>query len=179
MPRAVCIDGVYSRLIGATRSIAAGSGTATAELRILVLSLLDALEIKAPSVAAAIYVDDINLEIRKQLPASVTANFVDNLPQAAGSNRKSAQRHVQQLAAQRFAAAAQAARDLADTTNCAVEFFENQLGMSISTTKSLVLGGTPALSRLIAALVPGGKIKALRTDKEETGEMLGVSTCGG
>ena len=64
MPRSISCDGVYSRLIEATRGITAGSGTATAELRNLVLDLLDILAEAFPEVVPAVYVDDVNLEHR-------------------------------------------------------------------------------------------------------------------
>ena len=65
MPRAVGVDGTYSRLILATCGITAGSGTATAELRCLILDLLQILALEFPEVIPAIYVDDVNLEFRQ------------------------------------------------------------------------------------------------------------------
>ena len=62
LPRVIGIDNVFSRLIHATRGITAGSGTATAELRLLILQLLDILEVECPDAGLAVYVDDINVE---------------------------------------------------------------------------------------------------------------------
>ena len=62
MPRTIGIDAVFSRLLRVSRGITAGSGTATAELRLLVLGLLDVLDVKCPAAELAVYVDDINVE---------------------------------------------------------------------------------------------------------------------
>ena len=62
LPRAVGCDGVFSRLISASREITAGSGTATSELRALTIDLYDILARCCPDVIQSIYVDDINLE---------------------------------------------------------------------------------------------------------------------
>ena len=65
MPRSISSDGAFSRLVIATRGITAGSGTATAELRALTLDLIDMLAAEFPQLVQAVYVDDVNLEHRK------------------------------------------------------------------------------------------------------------------
>ncbi len=62
LPRAMVIDGAYSTLIDANRGITAGSGMATAELKVLVLRLLDRVSAKYPSLHLTAYVDDIGIE---------------------------------------------------------------------------------------------------------------------
>ena len=69
IPRTISIGGICSRIVNPTRGITAGSGTATAELRLLMLDLLVALKAAAPNVTCKIYVDDVNLEIRLPNPA--------------------------------------------------------------------------------------------------------------
>ena len=64
MPRSISSDGAFSRLVTASRGITAGSGTATAELRALTLDLIDALAEEFPEIVQAVYVDDVNLELR-------------------------------------------------------------------------------------------------------------------
>ena len=68
MPRSISSDGAYSRLVRAARGITAGSGTATAELRALILDLIDILSAEFPQIIPAIYVDDVNLE-QQYVPA--------------------------------------------------------------------------------------------------------------
>jgi len=64
MPRSVGIGGVYSRLIIATRGIAAGSGFAVSELRALMLDIVDSTLRRWPLLDIALYVDDMTLEGR-------------------------------------------------------------------------------------------------------------------
>ena len=59
LPRAIGVDGVYSRLIVASRGITAGSGFASAELRVLLLDVVDNTYRLFPSIELAVYVDDI------------------------------------------------------------------------------------------------------------------------
>ena len=67
MPRTISCGGICSRLVRATRGITAGSGTATAELRLLMLDLID--EPADTGVECKIYVDDVNLDCRMPNPA--------------------------------------------------------------------------------------------------------------
>ncbi len=62
LPRAMVVDGAYSTLLDANRGITAGSGMATAELKVLVLRLLDRVSAKYPSLHLTAYVDDIGVE---------------------------------------------------------------------------------------------------------------------
>ena len=62
LARTVGIDGVYSRLINATRGITAGSGFATAELKVLLLDLMQELHCRwAAVLTIKLFVDDITL----------------------------------------------------------------------------------------------------------------------
>ena len=60
LPRAVGVEGVYSRPIIATRGITAGSGFATTELRVLLLDVIDSTYVLWPSIDLAVYVDDMS-----------------------------------------------------------------------------------------------------------------------
>ena len=62
MLRTIGIDASFSRLVKAPRGIPAGSRTATAELRRLIIGLLDVLEVKRPAATIAVYVDAVNVE---------------------------------------------------------------------------------------------------------------------
>ena len=64
LPRAVGVEGVYSRLIIATRGITAGSGFATTELRVLLLDVIDSTYVLWPSIDLAVYVDDMSTYAR-------------------------------------------------------------------------------------------------------------------
>eukprot|EP00973_Karenia_brevis_P030846 4254122-Karenia_brevis.AAC.1 len=58
--RSIGIDGVYSRLIVATRGITAGSGFATSELRVLLLDMMEAIQLRwAGVLVAKLFVDDL------------------------------------------------------------------------------------------------------------------------
>ena len=61
-PRRIGIDGVYSREIIAGRGLTAGSGFATTELRVLLLSLVDASYKLHPMVNFKFFVDDASIE---------------------------------------------------------------------------------------------------------------------
>ena len=64
LARTIGVDGVYSRLIVATRGITAGSGFATSELRVLMLDLIFALQARwANIIITKVYVDDLTLSI--------------------------------------------------------------------------------------------------------------------
>ena len=64
LARSIGVDGVYSRLIVATRGITAGSGFATSELRVLMLDLINALQARwANIIITKVYVDDLTLSI--------------------------------------------------------------------------------------------------------------------
>ncbi len=62
LPRALSIEGVYSHLIDPCRGITAGSGMATAELKVLLYRLLAAVAAKHPQVKLSVYVDDVSAE---------------------------------------------------------------------------------------------------------------------
>ena len=58
--RTIGVDGVYSRIIKATRGITAGSGFATSELSVLMLDLINALQARwANIIVTKVYVDDL------------------------------------------------------------------------------------------------------------------------
>ena len=61
--RVIIVDGVASPLIWAERGITAGSVFATIELRVLLISCMDRLVYRFPSVALTVYVDDTGLEV--------------------------------------------------------------------------------------------------------------------
>jgi len=61
-PRTIGIDGVYSRTIRATRGITAGAGTATSELRVLLLEMMVELNDRwSMTLTVKLYVDDLTL----------------------------------------------------------------------------------------------------------------------
>ena len=63
--RTIGIEGVYSEPVVATRGITAGSGTATTELKLLLLPLMELLERQwANTLVAKVYVDDLTLIVR-------------------------------------------------------------------------------------------------------------------
>ena len=116
LPRTIGIDSVFSRLIVAGRGITAGSGTATAELRLLILGLLDALQIECPAATLAIYVDDINNEATS-----------DNCSVKTTRNMSAADR--------RFLQGCKMAKVVAMAVNTIVRYFEEDLGMEVSAPK--------------------------------------------
>ena len=62
LQRTVGVGGVFSKLVKATRGITAGSGFATAELRLLLLDVMIHLQVTwAPVLSAKLYVDDLTL----------------------------------------------------------------------------------------------------------------------
>ena len=62
MNRTICVDGVCSEMLVATRGITAGSGNAAAELKLLLLPLMILLQQNwATALIAKIYVDDLTL----------------------------------------------------------------------------------------------------------------------
>ncbi len=62
LPRSLSIGGVHSSLILAERGIAAGSGLATTELRVLLIRLLDRVRERYPAVKLSAYVDDLTAD---------------------------------------------------------------------------------------------------------------------
>ncbi len=62
LPRSLSVGGVCSALVNAERGIAAGSGPATTELRVLIIRLLDRVARAHPAVKLTAYVDDLSLE---------------------------------------------------------------------------------------------------------------------
>ena len=78
MGRRISINGLLSCVIVASRSITAGSAFATTELRLLLLSALDAMAAAFPSLPLVVYVDDMFLAsfgseryVCRMLPAAV------------------------------------------------------------------------------------------------------------
>ena len=62
LKRSIGVDGVYSREVVATRGITAGSGTATTELRLLMLDVIQTLHLTwASKLIVKLYVDDLTL----------------------------------------------------------------------------------------------------------------------
>jgi hypothetical protein len=62
LPRSVGVNSVYSRTIIAVCGITAGSGSATTELRLLFLDVIDDTYRMWPSISMALYVDDLTIE---------------------------------------------------------------------------------------------------------------------
>ncbi len=62
LPRALAVGGVHSSVIEAERGIAAGSGLATTELRVLLIRLLDRVRRIHPDVRLSAYVDDLTAD---------------------------------------------------------------------------------------------------------------------
>ena len=73
LPRAVGIEGIYSRVIVASRGITAGSGFATTELRVLLLDVIDNTYVLYPSIDLAVYVDDMTIYRSGSSPRQVAA----------------------------------------------------------------------------------------------------------
>jgi hypothetical protein len=61
MQRTIGIEGVFSRLLIATRGIMAGSGTATTELRVLLIDVIIVADRNWPLVQLVLYVDDLTV----------------------------------------------------------------------------------------------------------------------
>ena len=172
MPRTVGIDGVYSRTVTATRGITAGSGTATAELRALVLDLLDIIEQTHPEVLAAVYVDDINLEVKVPIPPPEPSTRRSEAPAARRQRLKRRARIIQE-------ATLKAASTMTEALSDTVAFFEDHLGMQVSTTKSAVTASSSALADLVAASTSKEVCTPVTTKKKQYAKMLGVATNGG
>ena len=62
LPRALAVNGVYSSMVVARRGITAGSGTATTELRVLLIRLLDRIATRFPQAVLNVFVDDMSVE---------------------------------------------------------------------------------------------------------------------
>ena len=62
LPRAIGIDGAYSRTIQAVLGITAGSGFATTELRLLLIDVVVDAMTAWPLVCTTLYVDGVTLE---------------------------------------------------------------------------------------------------------------------
>ncbi len=72
MPRVVMIGGVVFRIVCTTRGIAAGSGSATTELRALLIGLLDKLTTAHPAAKVQAYIDDITLNVLRTARLAAT-----------------------------------------------------------------------------------------------------------
>ena len=162
-PRVISCDGAFSRKVKASRGITAGSGTATAELRALLLDLIDELATEYPDVTATFYVDDANLETRVPKPKLT--------PCPVGISRRT---HMQKAAADNFKAAMTACNRISGATTHIVRYFEEKLGMIVSAKKSKLLASSPALAKAAAGLVAGRKVTAA-----VQGNMLGFGTTAG
>ena len=79
----------------------------------------------------------------------------------------------------RFQQAYQIAKIIAQAVNIIVDYFESELGMEVSASKSKVTATLPAIARASAAMITKGKATAIEYGKGETAKMLGVSTNGG
>ena len=163
---------MYSRKISASRGITAGSGTATSELRAIILDLLEELERDFPSITTAVYVDDVNLETKNGIDeAKFPAPPRSVPPKRAGA--------INLVRARQLAnAALRTAAAIAGATNAVIRFFEAR-GMEVSETKSCVAASTPALSRMTAALIIKRKAPPIHQTKGRVAKMLGVGTVGG
>ena len=131
-PRSIGCDGVYSRKVCATRGITAGSGTATAELRTIILDLLEDLAKDFPTVKAAIYVDDVNLE---------TSEGIDDCkypPPPKRATTRVAIEYERKRAQQLAKATLRTAATIARATNAVVAFFHAR-DMQVSETKSCIV----------------------------------------
>ena len=62
LPRSLAVNGVFSSMVVAQRGITAGSGTATTELRVLLMRLLDRVAGLYPQLRLNVYVDDMSAE---------------------------------------------------------------------------------------------------------------------
>ena len=172
MPRTISSDGACSRLVTAARGITAGSGTATAELRALILDLIDRLAHDYPQLIQAIYVDDVNIEHRNQVDDKRYPTPQQGTPRHIAKTMLLARsRHIADLAIRTTSLVAKA-------TDCVIDFFE-ALGMEVSASKSVVTASTPASARLLAAAVKSNKVRCIHPRKGQPAKMLGVGTCGG
>ncbi len=63
LPRTLVLDGCYSSIVDPLRGITAGSGTATVELKIMLMRLLDRVQAAHPSLRITSYVDDLSCEV--------------------------------------------------------------------------------------------------------------------
>ena len=77
--RLICIDGICSRPVQATRGITAGAGMATSELRLFMLDLVLTLNVRFTAVRQTLYVDDLTLEAsgETELAAKQLADATD------------------------------------------------------------------------------------------------------
>ena len=72
LARLICIDGMCSRAVWATRGITAGAGMATSELRLFMLDLILSSLRLFPWVRHTLYVDDLTLEASGESDAAPT-----------------------------------------------------------------------------------------------------------
>ena len=62
-PRLIRIDGIVSKPVTPHRSLAAGSGLATTEMRLIMIHIVDAALKVAPHANPTLYVDDLSVEV--------------------------------------------------------------------------------------------------------------------
>ena len=159
-PRVFSINGICSRTVNASRGITAGSGTATAELRMLMLDLLQLLTEQVPSVKTDIYIDDVNLEVTLPNPAA-------NSPKLAGKAKaRMAQRVAQQME--------RCAKQIAAAVDVCACFFEDLHKMKLSITKSCFLSSEQPIAERAATLT---RCKCIQ--RASRGKMLGYETAAG
>ena len=141
LPRTVAIGGTYSSLVTATRGITAGSGTATTELRVLLLRLLDRIAKKYPSLLMSVYVDDVSAQTTN------TEKGVQAIMQQAGTDlARGLQALRLELSATKCSCTASTAR-----LGHAVAHSLRQFGVTFSTTvKSLGVGMASGVRRNVA-----------------------------
>ena len=113
LARSVGIAGLYSKLIVATRGITAGSGSATTELRILLLSLIRVVSRQWPEVMLTLYVDDLSIAMS--------------------------------------GLALKVALTVGEVTSFVIRYFEADLGLEVSTKKSVAIASRPRLAQVLAA----------------------------
>ena len=135
--RSVGIDGVYSRLIKATRGITAGSGFATTELKVLLQDTMEMLHSRwALVITIKLFVDDLTIS-------------TCGLPQVA-------------------------VHRMTQVLNFVIRRLEDDLLMEVSSTKSKVLAGRPALAAAVVAGVTSKKVSVATHAK-----LLGTDSVGG
>ena len=159
-PRAFIVNGICSRTVRASRGITAGSGTATAELRLLMLDLLPALSAQMPNVKVDIYVDDVNLEVTLPNPAARQQRTEGK------AKARLAKRVAQQMES--------CARQIAAAVDVCAVFFEDLHKMRLSITKSCFISSSQPIATRAASLTRCRGIKGVGR-----GKMLGYETTAG
>ena len=172
MPRSISSDGAFSRLVVAAWGITAGSGTATAELRAIIFDLIDIMSKEFPQIIPAIYVDDVNLEHRRDADSN-------RFPRPPPATPRHLARRMLENRGEHVADLIFQTTDLvARATNRAIGFFE-ALGMEVSASKSVATASSPAAARLLVTSVRKGKVRYVHPTRGQPAKMLGVGSRGG